>query len=100
LEERVAAGGAGLRPRGAVSCAHRSYFGALQERGVADIFQYALMAELACVRRGELVDLFQRKILVPHWQTATTLHNVRFCVLALLGYGDAPPRPPSDTTTL
>ena len=56
---------------------------------MADIFQYALMAELGCVRRGELVDLFQRKILVPHWQTATTLHNVRFCVLALLGFGDA-----------
>ena len=53
------------------------YFSALQERGVADIFQYALMAELACERRSELVDLFQRKILVPHWQTATTLHNVR-----------------------
>lgn len=60
-----------------------TYFGALQERGVADIFQYALMAERACETRGDLVDLFQRKIMVPHWQTSTTLHNVRSEVLSL-----------------
>ena len=52
------------------------YFQQLQERSIADIFQYALMGELGCESRSELVALFQRKIMVPHWATYITLHHV------------------------
>lgn len=52
------------------------YFYELQLRGIADIFQYGVMAELACDSRQELFDLFHRKTLIPHAATYTTLHHV------------------------
>lgn len=53
------------------------YFYELQLRGMADIFQYGVMAELACDSRQQLFDLFHRKTLIPHAATYTTLHHVR-----------------------
>ena len=53
----------------------REYFSALQACGLADIFQYAVMAE-SCEDRDELVELFDRKALLPHAATYTTLHHV------------------------
>lgn len=55
-----------------------AYFYELQLRGIADIFQYGVMAELGCDSRQELFDLFHRKTLIPHAATYTTLHHVSF----------------------
>ena len=67
------------------------YFFELQARGVADIFQYGVMAELACDSRQELFDLFHRKTLIPHAATYTTLHHVR---VGLSCSACSAPRPP------
>lgn len=60
------------------------YFYELQLRGIADIFQYGVMAELACDSRQELFDLFHRKTLIPHAATYTTLHHVSMGTFRLL----------------
>lgn len=61
------------------------YFYELQLRGIADIFQYGVMAELACDSRQELFDLFHRKTLIPHAATYTTLHHVSIGLCFSLG---------------
>ena len=63
-----------------------AYFYELQLRGIADIFQYGVMAELGCDSRQELFDLFHRKTLIPHAATYTTLHHVSFGLCLCSGW--------------
>jgi hypothetical protein len=53
----------------------RVYFHSLQQRGMADIYQYVAMAD-GCEDLAELRALFHRKLLVAHPASYTVLHAV------------------------